>query len=268
VSRATTPDGVDGQTAGGSRREAWTGRPAAVAGVALALVAWEAAGRLTGGSLPPATAVFSALVSLYVSGELIGPLVGGLGRLGAGYLAALAVGIPLGVATGVSDVADATLGTYVTVLFVTSVSSLLPFLILLVGTGAGFHATVVFLFAVFHVVLTVRDGAGAVDPGLVEAGRVFGADGVDLARHVLLPASLPFLLAALRVGFVRAVKGLVVAELWIYAGFGSLLHSFQQFGQTDRLFAVLVQLMCLSVMGVTVLRRLERRYADWWGTES
>lgn len=268
MSRAATPDGLAEEPAPESRRPPWAGRPAAVAGVAIALVAWEVAGQFTGRSLPPASAVFSALVSLYASGEMIGPLTGGVGRLGAGYLAALAVGIPVGVATGVSDVADATLGTYVTVLFVTSVSSLLPFLILLVGTGAGFHATVVFLFAVFHVALTVRDGAGSVDPGLVRAGRVFGADGVGLARHVLLPASLPFLLAALRVGFVRAVKGLVVAELWIYAGFGSLLHSFQQFGQTDRLFAVLVQLMCLSVLGVTVLRRLERRYADWRGARS
>ena len=237
--------------------------PAAAVGVGALLVAWEAGGRATGGALPPVSAVTGALVSLYASGEMLGPLAGGLTRLGLGYAAAVAVGVPVGAAMGASDAADATLGTYVAVLFVTSVSSLLPFLILLAGTGLGFHVSVVFLFAVFHVALTVRDGVRSVEPGLLRAGRVFGADGAALVRHVLLPASLPFGLAALRVGFVRAVKGMVVAELWIYAGFGSLLRSYQQFSRTDAVFAIIVQLMLLAVLGSAVIRAAERRYAGW-----
>ncbi len=237
--------------------------PAAAVGVGTLLLAWEAGGRATGGALPPVSAVLTALVSLYASGEMLGPLAGGLTRLGLGYVAAVAVGVPVGAAMGASDAADATLGTYVAVLFVTSVSSLLPFLILLAGTGLGFHVSVVFLFAVFHVALTVRDGVRSVDPGLLRAGRVFGANGGALVRRVLLPASLPFCLAALRVGFVRAVKGMVVAELWIYTGFGSLLRSFQQFSRTDAVFAIIVQLMLLAVLGSTLIRGVQRRYAGW-----
>jgi len=164
---------------------------------------------------------------------------------------------------GFSSTVDALLDSYVNVLFVTSVSSMLPLLIIFAGTGLGFYVFVVFLFAVFHVVLIVRSGVAAVDDDLVETARVFGARGRQLYRHVLLPAALPSVGAALRVGLDRAIKGVVVAELWIYSGLGNLLHGYQQFNRVDYALAVVLTLMVLAVSSVRTLRWLEGRYAPW-----
>jgi len=233
-------------------------------GLALVAACWEAAGRLAGPSFAPISAVLLATLDLYLSGRILEPLASSLVRFALGYLLAVAVGVPVGALMGFSPTADAALDTYVHVFFVTSVASLLPFLILVAGTGLGFYVAVVFLFAVFHVVLTVRTGVQQVDDALVDTGRVFGAEGVALYRHVLVPAALPVVVAALRIGANRAVKGMVVAELWIYAGFGSLLHSYQRYSQIDYALAVVLTIALLAVGVTQALAWVERRYA--WTT--
>ena len=231
---------------------------------------WEFVGRLSAAGLgiAPPSSILVATVDLYASGAIYGPLVETVVRLLIGYALAVAVAVPVGAVMGVSGTLDELLGTYVTIMFMTSVASLLPFLIIVVGTGLGFYVAVVFLFCVFHMILTVRAGTANVDPGLVEAARTFGATNWRRYRYVLLPAALPFAIAALRIGFNRAVKGVVVAELWIYAGFGSLLHSYQRYAQADYVFAVVVHVMVIAVLGVRVLRWLEERYAGWEGGTS
>jgi ABC-type nitrate/sulfonate/bicarbonate transport system permease component len=236
-------------------------------GLAAVAAVWELAGRLAAGSVPPASAVLLAALGLFVSGAIWDPLATSLVRLGAGYALAVAVGVPVGMAMGFSPRADALLDGYVYVFFVTSVASLLPLLIGMVGAGFGFYVTVIFLFAVFHVVLTVRSGVADVDRDLVDVGRVFGAEGRALYRHVLLPASLPHVAAALRLGASRAVKGMVVGELWVYAGFGSLLHSYQRYSQSDRALAVVLTLMVLAAGLVGLLGWAERRLAPWTAVE-
>jgi len=234
-----------------------------LAGGLLIAALWEVAGRAGGVTLAPLSSVLVALVDLYVSGRILDPLATTLGRLVVGYALAVGIGVPVGAAMGFSATVDALLDSYVTVLFVTSVSSMLPLLIIFAGTGLGFYVFVVLLFAVFHVVLIVRSGVADVDDDLVDTGRVFGARGHRLYRHVLLPAALPAVGAALRVGIDRAIKGVVVAELWIYSGIGNLLHGYQQYSQVDYALAVVLTLMLLAVASVRSLRWLEGRYAPW-----
>lgn len=232
-------------------------------GAVLLLAVWVAAAWRVGPALPGPTALARATVDLYRSGALVDALSGTLVRVALGYGLAVAVSFPVGALMGVDTRLDAFLGTYVTALFVTSVASLLPFLILVAGTGAGFYAAVVFLFAVFHMVLIVRAGLATVESGTRDAGRVYGARGWRAYAYVLLPAALPHAVAALRVGYNRAVKGAVVAELWIYAGVGELLHGYQRFSQTSSALAVVVHVVLLAVVGVRLLRAVERRYAGW-----
>jgi ABC-type nitrate/sulfonate/bicarbonate transport system permease component len=234
-----------------------------VCGALLALGVWTAAARATGPALPGPGALGPATVALYRSGALVDALAGTVGRLALGYGLAVAVAFPVGAVMGLSPSLDAFLDTYVTALFVTSVASLLPFLIIVAGTGLGFYAAVVFLFAVFHMVLVVRAGVATVDDGTRDAGRVYGATGWRAYAHVLLPAALPHVVAALRVGYNRAVKGVVVAELWVYAGVGELLHGYQRFSQTPRALVVVFHLLLVAVVGVRLLRLVERRYAGW-----
>jgi len=238
-----------------------------LAGIAALALGWELLGALTDGGLVPLSAVLLAGADLVLAGELLEPLRHSLSKLAVGYALAVAVGVPVGLAMGFSRTADALAETPVRTLFVTSVASLLPLLIGVFGAGIGFYVVVVFLFAVFHIALTVRSGVRGVSDETIETGRVFGASGVGLYRHVLLPASLPHVVAGLRLGVVRAVKGMVVGELWVYAGFGSLLHNYQRYSQTDRALAVVLVLMVLAAGLVRLVEALEERYAPWTSVE-
>lgn len=243
-------------------------RRRSLAGFASLVALWELVGHLTAGGLVPFSAVVIAGGSLLWAGHLLDPATTSLGRMVVGYLLAVAIGIPVGAAMGFSEPADALFDPPVRTLFVTSVASLLPLLLGIIGSGFGFYVVVVFLFAVFHIALTVQSGVETVDPALVETGRVFGAEGWTTYRHVLLPAAVPHVAAALRLGATRSVKGMVVGELWVYAGFGSLLHSYQRYSQTDSALAVVLVLMLLSVGLVRLVALAERRFAPWTAVES
>lgn len=233
------------------------------AGALVAVIVWTIIGWRIGSAFPGPVKFLRATVDLYRSGALIDALAGTAGRLALGYGLAIIVAFPLGAAMGLSPWVDTFVDTYVTTLFVTSVASLLPLLILVAGTGVGFYLTVVFLFSVFHMVLLVRAGLTSVKPGTRDAGRVFGATGWRSYVYVLLPAALPHAVAALRVGYNRAVKGAVVAELWVYAGVGELLHGYQRFSQISSALVVIAHVMLLAVLGARLLRLVERRYAGW-----
>lgn len=232
-------------------------------GLVFGVVIWSLFARWTGPTLPRPVVLGSATVELYRSGALVDALAETLLRVMFGYGLAIVIAFPVGAVMGLSSFLNIFIGTYVTALFVTSVASLLPFLILVAGTDINFYTAVVFLFAVFHMILIVRAGVATVEQGIRDAGYVFGATGWRAYRHILLPAALPHVVAALRIGYNRAVKGAVVAELWIYAGIGELLHSYQRFSQTPEVLAVVLHVMLLAVFGVRLLRVIERRYTGW-----
>lgn len=237
-------------------------------GFGLILLVWEVYGRVTGSfTMAPFSEVVVAFVDLFVSGRIYGPLFASLEQLFWGYALAVAVAVPIGMAMGMSNTVEYLLDTYVNVMFVTSVSSLLPFLIIIFGTRLRFRVVVVFLFALFHMILNIQAGVRNVDDDMLQAGRAYGAGGVSLYRYVIFPAALPLIIAGLRLGIGRSIKGMVVAELWIYAGIGSLLRGYQQYHQVDYVVALVIMLMLLAIISIRVLYALEDWYAPWDASE-
>lgn len=234
-------------------------------GVILLITVWEFYGRSVSDLLFPSfTDVLYGLWDMFVvTGNIYGTLAFTLQQLVIGYLLAVAVALPVGLAMGTSDTAEYLLDSYVNVLFVTSVTSLLPFLIIVFGTQLMFRVAVVFLFGVFHMILNFQAAMENVDEELVSAGRVFGAEGTQLYRHVRIPAALPLIVAGFRLGIGRSIKGMVVAELWIYSGLGFLLHTYQQSLAVGHVFALVLLLMALGVSAVRGLYVLEDKFAPW-----
>src|SRR3546814_9960795 len=93
---------------------------------------------------------------------------------------------------------------------VTSVASLVPLFILLLGTGFAFRATIVFLASVWYIVITTYNGTRGIDPGLLAVARSFGASQFQTASKVVLPALFPYLIAGARIGLVHAIRAMVV----------------------------------------------------------
>jgi ABC-type nitrate/sulfonate/bicarbonate transport system permease component len=204
-----------------------------------------------------------------------GATIGGLGRLASeGYLPtlattlrqlsvgfglAVAVGIPVGLLMGSVRAIDDFLAPYVNTLFVTSKEALLPFLITLFGVALQFRVAVVFLFAVFFIIMNTAAGVRGVDHGLLETARAFGVPRRRILTKVVLPASLPYVIAGLRLGLATAIKGMVIAELWVTAGVGLLLKNFGAFRRLDMFFALSAVIIAIGVLSTSLLLLVERR---------
>ncbi len=122
----------------------------------------------------------------------------------------------------------------------------------------------VFLSAVFPILVNTLTGVRVTDPELVEAARAFGARRRDVFVKVLIPAAVPFIVAGLRLGVGRGIIGVVVGELLgATAGIGYMLYTA---GQTFDTAAVFVGVVIIGLFGITsdvALKWLETRLAPW-----
>jgi ABC-type nitrate/sulfonate/bicarbonate transport system permease component len=243
-----------------SRRVAYN-----LAGVAIALLLWEAIGRLMGEALfAPLSVVLVEYVKMLRDGQMLGELVGSLRQMLVGYVMACVVGLPIGVAMGRSRLLDALLHPWLSMLVVTSVASLVPLFVIVFGTGFWFRAVIVFLAAVWYVMLTIYHGARGIEPRLLDVGRSFGAPPLTRFHKIILPALYPYVVTALRIGLVHAIRAMVVAEMFIILGYGGLIYRASYSLTTAPLLGLLLTLMIVGVAANAALQRGTRVLAPWY----
>ena len=134
------------------------------------------------------------------------------------------------------------------------------------SVGIGFEArvVVVFLFAVIVVIVNARAGVREVDPTMLEMARSFGCNELQIWRRIVLPASLPALIAGVRLGLSHAVTGMVIVELLLVAaGIGYLILQYQAFLQPASLYATVVAVVVEALVLIAVADRVARRAAPW-----
>ncbi len=235
-----------------------------VCGVATALLLWEAAGRWFGVELfAPPSAVAPVLLSMLGQDQVLSILATSLQAMLAGYAAACVIAIPLGVAMGRSRAFDALLHPWLSMFIVTSVAAVVPLLILMLGTGFWFRAAVVLIASVWFIMLTVYQGARGIERRWIDVGRSFGAGPLQMFMKVLLPALLPYVLVALRIGLTHAIRAMVVAELFVLVGIGRLLHDAGFDVSTARILALLAVIAAVGLAANGVLDIAARRLAPW-----
>jgi ABC-type nitrate/sulfonate/bicarbonate transport system permease component len=227
------------------------------------LLAWQIFGMIAGPFFfASATQTAAGFVELARNGDLA-PLGTSVQQLLIGFGLAAVVGVPAGIFIGSSMFGEATMGLYVRALFVTSLEALLPFLIILTGTGLQLRVTVVFLFAVLYITMNTAAGVRDVEARYIETALSFGANRVQLARKVIVHASLPYIFAGLRLGFGFAVKGMVIAELWVTTGTGKMLIDLGGNRQLDRYFALALSIVAIGSVGSWLIQVAQRRIAPW-----
>lgn len=236
-----------------------------VVAVVVVLAGWEVVGRLLDPLLfAPPSAVVRAAVEVIASGELWRYLSVSLKVFAIGMIVGTLVGIPLGIAMARFRYLDLSLEPFVIALYSTPMVALIPLLVIWMGFGDRAKATVIFLFALFPILLNTYQGVRSVEPKLLEVARSFRSSERALWMDTILPSSLPFIVAGIRLALGRALVGMVVADLYTaVSGVGYLIARYAQTMQTDRL---LVPVVTLSILGVTLvqgLRWLEHRLAPW-----
>ncbi len=245
--------------------------PAALktASFAAFLLLWELLGRgVDPIMLSYPTAILRAFPPMLASGELPRHTLQSLGPFAGGFGLAVAVGIPLGLLMGRYRPVEYALDWHVHALYATPRVALIPLLVLWFGLGLTVKVAIVFLTAVFPIILATYSGARNVSPQLTETAEAYGARPSQLVRKVLLPATVPYVIAGLRLGVGRAIIGMTLAELFTaVSGLGYLLVTYANSFATDRLFVPIVLLAALGAGLTEGLGWLQRRVAPWKESE-
>jgi sulfonate transport system permease protein len=234
------------------------------------LVAWEQYGKTVNPVLfTYPTAIAAAFVKLAGSGELWSFFQLTAKVLVVGLFLAIVVGVPLGVLMARFRLFEHATDMYVSALYATPMVALVPLLILWFGIDEKAKIIVVFLFGVFPIVINTYQGVKNVDPRLLEVARSFVSKEHELWLDVVLPSSIPFIMAGVRLAVGRALIGTVVADfLTSISGLGYMIVKYQNSFQTNKLFVPVIVLMFLGVVLMEAVKQLQARLAPWTGQET
>jgi ABC-type nitrate/sulfonate/bicarbonate transport system permease component len=238
-------------------------------GILFVLGLWQIAGMRLGDALVATPVqVAAALVQTLREGAFWPALWSMVWQMTLGYLAALAVGIPLGIATGRSALVLAVVKPWASMFIVVSAAAIVPLFIILMGRGVLFCVAIVFVATVWYVVVTMTEAARGVSPRLLNVAHSFNANDFQRFRHVILPALHPYILIAARIALVHALRAMVTAEMFISAGFGGLLNDAGLDLSTAPLFGLIVILMLISFSATGLLRWIAHRAAPWYASRT
>jgi ABC-type nitrate/sulfonate/bicarbonate transport system permease component len=261
---ATADSGTISRPGFAARWRSWR-RPLTT--LVILLVGWELLGRyvLTNRLFfAPLSDVVLAAINLWRTGELETHIWVSFSELLEGVAVAIVFGIIVGVAIGISQRTREYVEIYITALYATPLVAVTPLLILWLGIGVVSKAAVVFLTAVFPILINTASGVRATDALLLEVAQSFCANRRQIITKVMLPAAVPFMLTGIRLGIGRGIVGVVVGELFgARAGLGYLIFIS---GQTFDVPALFVGIITLAIMGVGLTfaaELVERRALRW-----
>jgi NitT/TauT family transport system permease protein len=208
--------------------------------------------------------VFNAAVQMFASGEIWNDLyISGI-EFAWGYALSVVFAVPFGIAIGWYKRFAYICDPFVNAMNATPRIALLPLVIIWLGIGVLSKIGIIFLGAVFPLLINTRDGVKTTPANLLTAARSFGASEWQIFRSVVLPSTVPFILTGLRLAVGRALIGVMVGELYAAtAGIGFMITVAGATFQTDKVF-VGVSIFALSGMALTsVLDRIEHRFDRW-----
>jgi NitT/TauT family transport system permease protein len=248
-------------------RERWVAIRRPLTTLVLAVAGWEILARtlLTNRLFfAPPSDVARAAMRLWETGELQKHIWVSFNELIFGVLLAIAVGTAIGVIVGISQRVQAYTEIYITALYATPLVAVAPLLILWLGIGIGSKIAVVFLTAVFPILINTIAGVRATEALLIEVAQSFCATRQQIIMKVTLPSALPFILTGIRLGIGRGIVGVVVGELFgSQAGLGFLIYTSGQTFDVPSLFVGIVTLAVAGV-GLTFAAELVERHALRW----
>jgi ABC-type nitrate/sulfonate/bicarbonate transport system permease component len=199
-----------------------------------------------------------------VAGPLPGALASSLAHLALGYALGVGLAVPLAVLLSQSRLLRWMVDPYVDATYATPTIAYVPLIIAWFGLYFGARVVVVAAFCFFEVLVVTYEGLRSVDPDYDDVGRAFGLSWGARQRRIFLPAALPHVFAGLRIGVGRAVRGMVVAELFLaVVGVGAILElAGSRFDAATQL-AVVLTVTALGVALQWLVRVVERRVVPW-----
>ena len=212
--------------------------------------------------IPPLSEVFSTLFAVIPTPAFQKALYETAYAFFAGVLCATFIGIPVGILMGKSRLLDELLLPWVNVFLSAPLTALVPVLMVLFGFGMKSIIITTTLFGIWIIILNARAGVKQINRSLVEMAHSFGAKPWDAFTKIYFWAALPEILGGVRIGIIRAVKGVIIGQLLIsIVGFGALFELYSANFLMSHFWAVLIVLFALAFTISEFLAYLERRVA-------
>jgi ABC-type nitrate/sulfonate/bicarbonate transport system permease component len=239
------------------------------ASVALFVLGWEIFVRVRGIApifLPAPSVIAVYLWRMIADGTMEYHLGVTLLRIFAGFAVAAVTGIALGLAMGMSRIVAKVADIWIAALYPLPKISLIPLLIIWLGTGEAYRIVISAVTAFFPIVISTYSGIRQADRGLIQAARDLGANAHQIQLKVVIPAAIPSIFAGLHLGMGVTIILIVAAEMIggsSQSGMGYLLISSGQVMETEKVFASLVVLAVVGAIVIKLQQWTDRKVAPW-----
>jgi len=240
------------------------------ASIAVLLIVWEVLPRavdISAGTklfFTTPSHVVGTLWSMFATGSIWAPLGVSAGAFALGLGIAIVVALPLGVLLGRSATLSALFDPFITAFNATPRLVFLPLVMLWFGLGLWSKVVIVFIGALFPLLINTYEGVRNADKLLINVVRSFGADEWAVARLVVVPNALPYIMVGLRLAVGRAILGVVVAEFFgSTEGLGVVMVRAASSYHVDVVFAGLIVFAALSLAMTAMVKLVEDRLQRW-----
>ena len=229
------------------------------------LAAWQVCALLLNSmALPQPWMVLVDLGSKLADGSLIDDLAVSSMRALAGIALALAAAVPLGLVVGAEDHIGKRLSPFIYLLYPIPHVVLLPLIIILFGIGNFSKIFLIALIVFFQILVTTRDGARSIHRNYFHSMKTLGASRLQIYRHLILPATLPKILTAMRISVGTSVAILFFVESFATTtGLGYIIMD--SWGRADYI-SLYTGISSMALLGFTlylILDRIEHHVCRW-----
>jgi ABC-type nitrate/sulfonate/bicarbonate transport system permease component len=237
--------------------------------IAAVLIAWELTVRIKGIApifLPAPSVILKYLVSMTLDGSIPYHLMITFVRILVGFAVAAVAGILVGIAMGVSPLTARIFDPWIGAFYPLPKISLIPLLIIWLGTGESYKIVISAVSAFFPVVISTYAAIRQVDTGLMKAAKDLGANTRQIQYNVVIPAALPGIFSGLQLGMGVTIIMIVAAEMiggTSDSGMGFLLIHAGQVLETEKVFAGLIVLAIFGAVVTGAQKRIDRLIAPW-----
>lgn len=234
------------------------------------LVVWELVARFTGASmfLPPASQVLTAFVKSFtepIGKQIMLVHIGvSLYRVAVAFFFATVAGISLGIAMGYSRMAEAILKPIFEFIRPIPPLAWIPLSILWFGLSDVGKFFIIFLGCFCFITVNTYDGAKNVDPELIGAARMLGANERQIFFRIVLPSSVPYIFAGLQIAVTAGWSAVVGAEMiQSNEGVGWIIVRGMNIGNTVQIMVGIVAIGIIGFILANLTSALERRLCAW-----
>jgi ABC-type nitrate/sulfonate/bicarbonate transport system permease component len=241
------------------------GMASTIASLAAGAFIWEIGARIWNVRfLPPLSAVLSRLAEMTADGVILASLGNSLINLSVGFGIALAFGVGIGLLMGAYRKIEMALDWWVYALDTAPGLVFAPIFFAIFGLGPEPIIAVIVMYSIFTMIVNTVAGIRGVPRALIEMGRSYCATDRQLFWRIILPAATPLIMAGVRIGMGKAVKGMINGEMFIAAvGLGAVVINANRRFDSAAILAVLLVTIVVAVVTVKLVQVIDARLTSW-----